>query len=197
MKKSPMLAICALSLSGFAANVQANTMNYDYIEVGYSLINDSGASGGVTLSGSYDIYNNINVLGNLFISTTTDKSVADDVDVTAYTIGLGYHSRYSEELDFFAEAVLLNTDITATKSGIKVNEDDTGYIAAIGVRSQLNDKVELLGRIERRNSDALSETVFTFGGLYKYSKKTSLGLKLNTGAEDGSEAITASIRWNF
>ena len=197
MKKFPMLAICALSLSGFVSSVQANNINYDYIEVGYSLINDSGASGGFTLSGSYDVYENVNVIGNLFISTTTDKSVADDIDASAYTIGLGYHYRYSEEFDFFAEALLLNTDSTATKSGIKVNRDDTGYVAALGVRSPLNDKVELLGRIERRNSDHLSETVFTFGGLYKYNEKTSLGLKLNTGSEDGSEALTASICWNF
>ena len=192
-----MLAVCALSLSAFASSAQADKMNYNYMEVGYSLINDSGASGGFTLSGSYDVYENVNIIGNLFISTTTDKSVADDIDASAYTIGLGYHYDYSEEMDFFAEALLLNTDSTATKSGIKINKDDTGYVAAIGVRNQLNDKVELLGRIERRNSDDLSETVFTFGGLYKYNEKTSLGLKLNTGAKDGSEALTASIRWNF
>jgi hypothetical protein len=197
MSKLPIFAVCALSLSAFSSSVYANNINYDYMEVGYSLVNDSGASGGFTLSGSYDVYENVNAVGNLFISTTTDKSVADNIDANAYTIGLGYHYNYSTKMDFFAEALLLNTHSTATKSGIKVNKDDTGYVAAVGVRSPLNDKVELLGRIERRNSGDLSETVFTFGGLYKYSEKTALGLKLNTGAEDGSEALTASIRWNY
>ena len=193
MKKFPILAICALSLSGFVSSVQANNINYDYMEVGYSLVNDSVVSGGLTLSGSYDIYDNINVLGNLFISTSSDKPAPRDAEVTAYTIGFGYHKNVSEKMDVFAEALLLNTDSTVGP----INIDDTGYIAAVGVRSPLNDKVELLGRIERRNSDNLSETVFTFGGLYKYSEKTFLGLKLNTGAGDGSEALTASIRWNF
>jgi hypothetical protein len=193
MKKFPMLAISALSLFALTANAQANTINYDYMEVGYSLVNDSIVSGGITLSGSYDIYDNVNVLGNLFISTSSDKPAPSDAEVTAYTIGFGYHKSISEKMDVFAEALLLNTDTTVGS----FNKDDTGYVAAIGVRSPLNDKVELLGRIERRNSDLLSETVFTFGGLYKYSEKTSLGLKLNTGAEDGSEAITASIRWSF
>lgn len=195
MSKLPLFAVCALS--AFSSSVYANNINYDYMEVGYSLVNDSGASGGFTLSGSYDVYENVNVIGNLFINTTTDKSVADNIDANAYTIGLGYHYNYSTEMDFFAEALLLNTHSTATKSGLKVNKNDTGYVAAVGVRSPLNDKVELLGRIERRNSNDLSETVFTFGALYKYSEKTSLGLKLNTGAEDGSEALTASVRWNY
>ncbi|MCK5918829.1 MAG: hypothetical protein KAG34_10400 [Cocleimonas sp.] len=193
MKKSPILAICTLSLFSFATSVQANTISYDYMDVGYSFVNDSVVSGGVILSGSYDIYDNVNVLGNLFISTSSDKPAPKDAELTSYTIGFGYHQNISEKMDVFAEALLLNTDVTVGS----LNKDDTGYIAAVGVRSPLNENVELLGRIERRNSDALSETVFTFGGLYKYSEKTFLGLKLNTGAGDGSEALTASVRWNF
>jgi len=197
MKKLPIFAACAFSLSGFVSNVQASDINYDYVEVGYTLINDFDASGGVSVSGSYDIFDNINVIGSLFVSTSTDSTAFDDIDITTYSLGFGYHSSSSDTLDFFAEARLLNTDTTATTKGIKVNQDDTGSVMSLGIRSQLNDKVELLGRIDRRNTDALSETVFTFGGRYERNNKLSFGLEFNTGADNGSETLTASIRRNF
>jgi hypothetical protein len=197
MKKFPILTVCALSLSGFVSSVQADDINYDYVEVGYSLVNDSNATGGVTLSGSYDVFENINVIGNLFVSTTTDKTIADDVDVTVYTLGLGYHKKYSDKLNFFGEFRLLNSDSSGSHKGVDVNDDDTGRVIAVGVRSQVNDKVEFLGRIDRRSSDSASGSIFTFGGRYKYSEKTSLGLEFTTGANDGSEALTASVRWKL
>lgn len=197
MKKLPIFAICALSLSSLISSVQATNIDYDYVEVGYTLINDFDASGGVSLSGSYDIFDNINVIGSLFVSTTTNSTVFDDIDVTNYSLGFGYHSATSDTLDFFVEARLLNTDTTATTKGVKVNQDDTGSMMSFGVRNQLNDKVELLGRIDRRNTDAAGETVFTFGGRYERNKKLSFGLEFTTGADNGSETLTASIRRNF
>jgi hypothetical protein len=197
MKKFPILTVCVLSLSGFVSSVQADDINYDYVEVGYSLVNDSNATGGVTLSGSYDVFDNINVIGNLFISTTTDNTIADDVDVTSYTLGLGYHKKYSDTLDFFGEFRLLNSDSSGSHKGVDVNVDDTGHVLAVGVRSKVNDKVEFLGRLDRRNSDVASGSVFTFGARYKYNEKASLGLDFNTGASDGSETLTASIRWKI
>jgi len=197
MKKLPIFAACVLSLSSLASSVQASDINYDYAEVGYALINDFDASGGVVLSGSYDVFDNINVIGSLFISTSTDSTAFDDIDITTYSLGFGYHTASSDTLDFFVEARLLNTDTTATTKGIKVNQDDTGSMMSFGVRTQLNDKVELLGRIDRRNTDALSETVFTFGGHYERNKNLSFGLEFNTGADNGSEILTASMRRNF
>ncbi len=195
MKSLPLIAFSALALLG--SNTYANNFNYNYAQIDYSFINDSDIDQGIRVSGSYDVTYNINVLGSYFVSTSSDSSVADDVDVNLYTLGVGYHYDFANGTDLLGEIGLFNSHTDVKKGGIKINDDNSGYTLSLGVRHRLQDKVELLGRFDHRNSSDLTDNVFTIGSRYYFKPNLSAGLDFNTGADDGSEAISASLRWQF
>ncbi len=198
MKNIPLLVACSMIFSTGFITVQADEHNYNYAQVGYSLVNDSDITSGISASSSYDLYENINLVGNLFVSTSSDSAVAKNVDAKTYSIGIGYHSAITEKTDLLAEINLLNSHSSiTTKGGDKIKINDSGHMISIGSITQLNDKVELLLRADKRNSDSLLGTVFTIGALYKLNNKTDVVGSFNTGASDGSEVITASVRWSF
>ena len=198
MKKIPLLAICAMTLSTSLVTVRADDISYNYAQVGYSFVNDSDITGGVSLSASYDVYENINLLGNLFASTSSDSAVAEDINAKVYSLGVGYHSGLTEKTDLLTELSLLNSHSSISiKGGGKTKINNTGHIISIGTRTQLNEKMELLLRADKRNSSDPSGTVFSIGAVYKLNNKAALVGSLNTGASDGSEVVTTSVRWNL
>jgi len=200
MKLLPLLtntiAISTLSLLSLT-NASADTFNYNYAQAGYSFINDFDIDQGIKISGSYDVAYNINVLGSYFISTSSDPKQADDVDLDVYTLGVGYHADISDTTDVLAEIGLFNTSADAKIGSHTVNKDDSGYTLSAGVRHKLQDNIELQARFDHRNSDDITDNTFTLGGRYYFKSNWSAGLDFNTGADDGSESITGSLRYQF
>jgi len=177
-----------------ANSAQANNFNYNYVELGYAAINDSEIEGGVIVSGSYDIKENINIVGDVFVSTSSDSG---NVDVDSYRLGVGYHMPLSNQTDVLAEAGLFNASAEASGGGITINRDDSGYQLSAGVRHKLAENIELQGRVNYKNSDDISERNYIAGARYYFNPTLSAGAEFNTGADDGSESITTSLRWNF
>lgn len=197
MKLLPAIAASTLAISAVMTNASANNFNYNFAQVGYSFINDFDVDEGVIISGSYDVKENINIIGDYFMSTSSDSAIADDIDVDIYSFGIGYHTPVSDKTDVLAEIGLFNTDSQATARGITIDSDDSGYKLALGARYKFSEKVELRARGDHRNSDDLTDTTLTLGGRYYFNPAISAGLDFNTGADDGSELITTSLRWNF
>lgn len=194
MKRLPLItntiAISALTLFGLTS-VNADTFNYNYAQIGYSFINDFDIDQGIKVSGSYDVVDNINVLGSFFKSTSTDSKIVDDLDV--YTLGVGYHVDMSDSTDFLAEIGLLNSSVS-TKVG---SNDDSGYTLSVGVRHKLKDNIELSARFDHQNTDNVTDNIFTLGSRYYFKSNWSLGFGFNTGADNGSEGITGDLRYQF
>ncbi|MCK5901544.1 MAG: outer membrane beta-barrel protein [Cocleimonas sp.] len=195
MKILPLPAISALVLSCFMTNLQANEINYDYVQVGYSYVNDLDVNGGLTASGSYDLYDNVNVLANAFFSTGSDSDTVDSAKAVTYTLGVGYHLTIADDTDLIGEVSMLNTHSQGTKNGVTVKQNGTGTVLSFGAKRQFSDKLELLARVDKRNGSDLSGTVFTLGVVYEYKKNLAFVGDFNTGADNGSESLTGSIRW--
>lgn len=179
-----------------STNAHANNFNYNYVELGYAAITDFEVDEGVVISGSYDIKENINIVGEAFVSTSSDSDTAD-IDLDSYRLGVGYHMPISDKTDVLAEAGLFNVSVEASSRGITINRDDSGYQLSAGVRHKLAEKIELQGRINYKNSDDLSDRNYVLGARYYFNPAISVAADFNTGAEDGSELITTSLRWNF
>jgi len=185
------LALCSIT------GAYANNFSYNYAQAGYSFINDFDVDQGIKISGSYDVTYNINVLGSYFISTSSDSKQADDVDLDVYTLGVGYHADISDATDVLAEIGLFNTNADVKVGGITVNTDNSGYTLSAGVRHKLQDNIEVLARFDHRNSDDITDNSLTFGSRYYFKPNWSAGIDFNTGADDGAESITGSLRWQF
>ncbi len=199
MKVFPLFISSALALSCLSATAKTDYFSYDYAQVGYYFANDSAIKGGVKISTSYDIYDHVNILGSYSFSLRSDRKSPDNYKTKSYSLGLGYHAsldEYMEKTDLFVEIALLNTHSSITTAGVNVKKDDSGRSMAIGLRKQLSEKMELTTRIDRP-SVPVSDSIFSIGMLYKYSKTTALGLDFTTGADDGSETLTASMRWSL
>lgn len=197
MKLLPLITISTLAIAGMMTNAHANNFNYNYAQVGYSAINDFDVDGGVIVAGSYDVQENVNIFGDFFVSTSSDSDVADDIDVDIYTLGIGYHTPISDKTDILADIALFNTNAEATTGAFSVERDDSGYKLGLGARHKLSEKVEVNARGDHRNSDDQTDTTFTLGGRYSFNPAISAGIDFTTGADDGSEIITTSLRWNF
>lgn len=200
MKLLPLLtnaiAISTLSLLSLT-NASADTFNYNYAQAGYSFINDSDIDQGIKISGSYDVAYNINVLGSYFVSTSSDSKIADDVNLDAYTLGVGYHTDISDSTDLLAEIGLINTNTDVKIGSKKTNIDNSGYTLSVGARHRLQNNLELQVRFDHRNTKKLTDNTFTLGSRYYFKSNWSVGLDFNTGADDGSESITGNLRYQF
>ncbi len=195
MKLHTLISSSLLVLT-ISTSTYANNFNYNYVELGYAAVTDFEINGGVIVSGSYDIQENINIIGDIFVSTGSDTDNVD-VDLDSYRLGVGYHMPISGKTDVLAEVGLFNVSAKANSRGITINRDDSGYQLSAGVRHKLAEKIELQGRINYRNSDDLSDRNYQLGARYSFNPAISVGADFNTGAEDGSESLTTSIRWNF
>lgn len=189
------LAIASFSI--LTTTAHANNFNYNYAQIGYSAVNDFDVDGGITVSGSYDVQENVNLFGEFFVSTSSDSDIADDIDVDIYTFGVGYHTPISDKTDILVDIGLFNTNAEATTGSISIERDDSGYELGLGARHKLTEKVEVNARGEHKNSDNLTDTTYTLGARYHFNPAISAGIDFNTGADDGSETITTSLRWNF
>lgn len=82
----------------------------------------------------------------------------------------------SNGADFFATLSYLRAEVSA--SGFGSAEED-GYGATVGVRSMLNDQVELHGSIGYSDlGDGADGTAFNVGALYSFTDSFALGLDI-------------------
>ncbi len=194
MKRLSLISISTLAFAAMLNSAQAEDFSYNYAQLNYTFFNDFGVDQGISVAGSYDVMDNINILGSYFSSTSSGDKL-DKLD--NYTLGIGYHAPFNYSTDFFGEAGLFNTSADVKVGRTSVNADNSGYFFAVGARHKFRDKVELDARAEHRNSDNVTDVHYTLGARYYYKPNVSIGAEFDTGADDSSESINTFIRWNF
>lgn len=199
MKLKSLLTISAFTAIGLISSAQASDFNYNYVEGSYSALNDEFIDGAFNVKGSYDITENINIIGGY-----TKYNIPDDIngDADNYKIGIGYHTPITEKTD-------LVTDISY--QAVNVEDNDTGESleasgvgVKLGVRHKFSDSIEANASLEHVKLDedeydmSGTGTTIDLGGRYHINEAMSAGLNFSTGTEDGSpESLTSSLRWNF
>jgi len=177
-----LLTVGVLSTLSFGA--MAETPSFDNIEVGYLKFDSEslGKSEGFKISGSKLISENFYIAGDY-----TDTS-RRGFSIELTTIGLGYKFDFSESSSFFTELDFARWD---TDFGFGEN----GYELTAGIRSMLNDQLEVKFAVEYLDIDNNDETWLVLGGAYNLSNNFSLYADYKY--DSRFNRYGAGLRYNF
>lgn len=189
-KKIGLIALIA-SMSWGA---QAANFNYTYGQVGF----ETGDFDGLTLTGSYEVNEELFVLAR-YAALTNDES-GIDIDYTDISVGAGYHMPVDEKTDAvftvsFDSAEVDTPSVTIlgfTFPGSTV--DDTGLLITAGVRHNLNAQIELGGGIYH-NSTFDGDTGIQ--GEARYNINTAMSASVSFVTGDFVDGLGINFRMGF
>ena len=151
----------SLMLAAMPVAAHAEDMSYRYIQLGYistdlpssgdPLVDFDSSATGFASRGSFGFANNFFVFTELnmqdFDATDTETSTKVDFDLDQTNIGLGGHYPLSDNLDLVGRAGWSKIKVKGSALGVSESIDDTGYIAAAGLRGQIGDNFEIEGNV--------------------------------------------------
>lgn len=147
-----LLALALAATAPFAASA-AESLNYNYIEGGYSATNLDNGNGdidadGVGANASIALSPNWHVFGGLTVQESDSFDFLGDrveTDVNQWRAGVGYNLAIANNTDLIARAAYEKIEVDdVTIAGVRydVNDGDDGYSAEVGVRSALTTNLE-------------------------------------------------------
>ena len=171
-------------------SAKAADFSYNYIEGSLQDIDINGTdSDAATLSGSFDIAPNINILVGYSAEQISTPSGFSDIDVDSFRLGIGYHAPVGDNTD-------LTASMTAISQDMDIVGDDTGYGLGLGLRHQVNNAVELGARVEYVDIHDVDDTTIEIDSRFTIADGVSLGLALSTSSEE-VDTLSAGIRFDF
>ena len=187
-----LVSVAALS-STLALGVgaaHAADFNYNYVEGSLQDIDINGTdSEAATLSGSFDVAPNINIVAGYSAEQISTPAGFSDIDVDTFKLGLGYHAPVGDNTD-------LTASVTAISKDMDVVGDDTGYGVGVGLRHQINDAIELGARVEYVDIYDADDTTLEINSRFRVADGVSLGLAYSTSAEE-VDTLSAGVRFDF
>ena len=186
MRQSIILAALLLA-SSYAG---AQSVSYDYLELGYQSVDiDNGPSGnGWSLGGSFSFAERWYGFANF-----SNADFNFGIDLEQLAVGAGYHLPLSKATDFFAELAYI--DASAGANGFD-SADDNGFGASIGARGMLTPKFELQGTISYVDLGGGADgTALGAEGWYHFNPQFAGGV--TTAFGDDANTIGLALRWNF
>lgn len=162
-------------LFAFAATAGAQGLGYNYLQASYGTVslddNIVDVDGdGFGVSGSFAFSDNFHVTGEY-----QTAGMDFGVDLNLLELALGYHTSLSDSLDFVAQVGYLNVEVEASGLG---SSDDDAYLAGVGVRAQLSERVELNGGLDYIDFDqGDGETRANAGFLFGLTDNFTVGAK--------------------
>ena len=159
------IVTASLMLAAMPVLAHADDMSYRYIQLGYMSTDldtsDLGLTGNSSENGDgFASRGSIGFAHNFFVFTEySNQDVnfrVDDgaggtipvkVSIDQVSVGLGGHYGLSDNLDLVGRAgyTKLNADVTA--GGFSGSADNSGYLAAAGLRGRMGDRFELEGGV--------------------------------------------------
>ena len=163
----------------------ARDLSYNYIAAGYSTFEDSSLGidldgDGFSFAGAFEI--NENLAGTAsFSNAETDPvlGVTLEQDFTAF--GLIAHTPVSPTTDIFGSFRIVMIDVSASDGFTTVSDDDTGNAISVGIRSLVNDNMELNAGFVRIDAFDDSSTSTGFGAKFFISDTAALTADYSTG----------------
>ena len=190
MKNKLLTIVSIAALSVGINSAQAADFNYNYVEGSLQDIDINGIdSESATISGSFDITSNINLIGGYSAEQISTPAGFSDIDADTLKLGLGYHAPVGD-----------NTDLTASFTAIRIDMDfvdsDTGYGIGIGLRHQINDVIEIGARADYVDIYEADDTTLEINSRFAVSDSVSLGLTYSTSTEE-VDILSAGVRFDF
>jgi Ax21 family sulfation-dependent quorum factor len=191
MKRS-LTALALLAATPFAAI--ASDLSYNYIEGGYTHINDDFDDGdGLALSGSLALGTRFHLFGG-YEALESDRS---NVDVDSFHIGFGYNQSLSRSTDLVARLGYINREADFRAGGFAFSSDAESYFTEVGVRSQLAPNFEgyLYAGYEHVKQLSDGDYYGRVGGQYNFNRNWGLVADVKFG--HGTEQYFIGPRFTF
>ena len=183
------------ALLALSASATAQDFDYNYLSLGYQRVNlDDGTfdvdGDGIGLNGSLEIGESYFIFAGYGMAEFEEQGI--EVDADTMSIGFGWHTSLSNNVDFVAGLSYEYIDVSAL--GLSV--DDNGIGLGVGLRYAASDKIEINGGVDYVDySDGGDDTTFGLGFLYGVSDNIDVGLSGEWG--DDSSAYGVSGRFYF
>jgi hypothetical protein len=183
-------SVLLMFLVAFSVSVNAQGVNYNYVQGSYGLVNLDGPGldvdgDGFGLSASFAIDENFHVFGEY---QSADSSFVGDLDLMEF--GVGYHTNISPNMDVYANLGYLEFEtygggggggcpigVACTSSGGGAGDNDA-LAVGLGLRGAVSEAVELFGGIDYIEfDDSHNETRANAGFVLRLTEKLGVGLK--------------------
>lgn len=196
MFKKALIIGAISSIASFSVTAEEAALSYTHAGIGY----ETGDIADIDFSG-FGIYGSTAFNDSFFLTGSylsiesddqfSDGFVTDDIEATAFRLGVGFHTPINATVDFVSTLSFADAEIEFADE----SEDGNGYILAAGVRALPSDVLELSAFIDYADIEDGSETGYSLGARYFATPCVSLGL--GYGSSDDFDAITFDVRFDM
>jgi len=201
-----------LSLMFSSSLCFAEASNYSFVQAGFnntSLDNPSGPDidfEGFDVKGSFQFAEDWYVTATYYDITTEDPidiggGTLADVDLDLLTVNLGYVFAKNEVGSLYGEVGFADAGISAAVAGATASDSESGVAAAIGVRANMGQRMEMRAGFNYVDVDFGDDTFFSGDLMWHFFKglgavdSISGVLSMTTGGD--SDSFIGSIRVSF
>ncbi len=182
------IAIKGILLSVFSNVIQADALDYDFVEFGFTTINSDREQtnfNGVDLRWNYSLGDAFYIGGDSFRADLNNSIEKKEIN----TMGLGYRFNITNKSSIFTKLDVVVVDPKGH------NNHEHGVELSGGIRTMLTEQLELLASVKRLESDHFKMTRFVIGAAYQISNQYSLYSDIQT--EPDSTRFTIGARYSF
>lgn len=193
MKKTTMKAsLLALALG--ASSMASAAFNYTYVEGGFGEIDEGEV---LFVNGAVDLNKHFGLVGGLFMGDADP-----DIDVTGLEIGAQYHQPLKGNLDLRAGLKILRIEAESNNYNPGIGyaygteADDTGFIANVGLRFQVQPKLQLEGDLKLSSNDLIDDG-FGLEGAVRYYLNPKFSVAGGLAIDTELDGLFASLRYDM
>jgi opacity protein-like surface antigen len=178
--------VLALALTAAAFSAQASDLDYSYVEGAYSKLDAGpGKLDGFSIDGALKFSDSVYGFAGY------QKNEQNGISLDEYNVGAGFRKSINDKTDWVSELSYIRDSGNIGNSLIKL--DDNGYRIATGVRSLVNDKFELNGKVNYTDAGDFGDGFGVgVGGVYHVND--SVGITAGYDYADRSDGDLNS--WN-
>jgi len=185
MKTKLLAILLALTASISIASEDNSPFNYNYISTGLGTIKIDGVG-----SGSLLHFGGAFTSGKLIISGQFATDMESGSDLTATTLGIGYHTPMSIDTDLVFDVAF--TKLSLTLDGIGSGSANNTSIGA-GINKMISDSVSVSAALDISLSGG--GIGFGFGALYAFTDSMALGFDFTPG--NGGSVSVLSLKYSL
>ena len=181
------------TLLAFSATAGAQGFDYNFVSVGYTQLEvefgsidvDGDALG---IAGSFEVNDSFFIAGNYNFGELEEQGI--EVDVDTLSLGAGWHTPLSEQMDFFTTLSYEYVELSA----LGQSEDDSGIGLGAGLRFQASEAIELNAVINHVDLDESgSDTGFGLAMLYGVTDSLDIGITGDWGDDSSAYGINGRL----
>lgn len=192
--------LCLTSFSLFAdeAKIDWSFVDIEYMELNFDVVRSDLTVEGNTsyeLEGQFELGKNLLIYGAHQVISTDftyefglipGADIVNKVKRTDTRLGVGGHFEFGNKVGVFVRGGYLRSDLS--ESFFINSTSDQGYFAAVGIRGQVHDRIELFATVNHHaglkyTADAGSNSLndYQFGTRIKLTKQFNLGVVYRDG----------------